>query len=359
MTWNKSKDLFALMCGHGKQLNGVWDSGCTYGNYTEAGLMLKITKETVKHLRASGIKVLTDADGNNNKNMKACVQMANARGARFYMSLHCDYKLASAGVAPLYVSKKGKSMATKIGKKTAKLMGMKWKGAFKRTDLYELNATKMPSTIFETGAIKADLKYLKDYKKFGKALAQAICAYFGVKFVAAKSESNKKPTVNKKTNGDKIADTASKLAYKTNTSEANYPKGKPTAAYKKALDDVYPNRKSWSTAPRKGASCDVFAGTCVRASGVDKKFPRALESQVKYLAKSDKFKRVYPDSVKELKDGDLIIYARPNGNGHICLFADGKIKEASFQYCYGKTTNTAASRLSKKGKKWVKVYRAK
>lgn len=160
-------------------------------------------------------------------------------------------------------------------------------------------------------------------------------------------------------NGKKLAEMSNKLAYKTNTSKANYPKGEPTDAFKKALNEVYPNRKSWSTAPRKGASCDVFAGTVIRSSGIDPKFPRALEKQVPYLAKSNKFKRVYLDSVKELKNGDIIIYARPNKNGHICIFHDGKIKEASFQYCYGKTTDSAKSRLSKSGKRWVKVYRAK
>lgn len=358
MTWNKKKDLFALMCGHGKSLDGSWDPGCAYNGYTEAGLMLKITKETVRHLRASGIKVLTDADADNNRNMKSCVSWANANKARFYMSLHCDYKLASAGVAPLYVSKKGKSMATKIGKKTAKLIGMKWKGAFKRTDLYELNATKMPAVIFEAGAIRADLKYLKDYKAYGKALAEAICKYFGVKFVAAKAEA-KKPATAKKTNGDKIGEMANKLAYKKNTHEADYPKGAPTSEFKKALDKVYPNRKSWSTAPRKGASCDVFAGTVIRSAEIDAKFPRSLESQVPRLAESDKFKRIYPDSVKDLKNGDIIVYAKKNKTGHICIYHDGKIKEASFQYCYGKTTNTAKSRLSKSDKKWIRVYRAK
>ena len=362
MTWNKKNDLFALMCGHGKSLDGSWDPGCAYNGYTEADLMLKITKETVKYLRKSGIRVITDADANNNRNMKSCVTWANSKKARFYMSIHCDYKLASAGVAPLYVSKKGKSMATKIGKNTAKQLGMKWKGAFKRTDLYELNATATgcPAVIYEAGAIKSDLKHLKDYKAYGKALAKSICKYFGVKFVDIQEEPKKEPAkTTKKTNGDKIGAMADKLAYKTNTSKANYPKGEPTAEFKKALDKVYPNRSSWGTAPRKGASCDVFAGTVIRSAGIDEKFPRGLASQVKYLPASDKFKRVYPDSVSELKDGDLIIYARPNANGHICIFYDGKIKEASFQYCYGKTTNTAKSRLSKTGKKWVKVYRAK
>lgn len=179
--WKKN-DMFALMVGHGQSLDGSWDSGCTYGCYTEAGLMLKIVKVAVRYLRLAGVKVVTDADGDNNRNMKSCVNWANKNNCKYYMSVHCDYKLATAGVAPLYVSSAGKQMATKIGKSIAKAMGMKWKGAFHRTDLYELNATEMTSVILETGAIRADLKYLKDYKKYGKALAKAICQFIGVKY---------------------------------------------------------------------------------------------------------------------------------------------------------------------------------
>ena len=61
MTWNKDKDVFALMVGHGKSLDGSWDSGCVYKEYTEAGLMLKIVKRAVKWLRKSGVKVITDS----------------------------------------------------------------------------------------------------------------------------------------------------------------------------------------------------------------------------------------------------------------------------------------------------------
>lgn len=180
MTWNKEKDIFYLAVGHGTQINGVWDSGCAYGNYTEAKLMLPIVQTAVKYLRKSGVRVLTDADTQNDKNMTACVAKANAEKATLYMSIHCDYKDAKAGVAPLYVSSTGKTMATTVGKIVAKRMGMKWRGAFKRTDLHELNATDMPAVIFETGAIKADLKYLKDYKRYGKALAVGILNYIGV-----------------------------------------------------------------------------------------------------------------------------------------------------------------------------------
>ena len=53
MTWNKKTDSLFLAVGHGTQLNGVWDSGCAYGQYTEAALMLPIVKAAVKLLRKS------------------------------------------------------------------------------------------------------------------------------------------------------------------------------------------------------------------------------------------------------------------------------------------------------------------
>lgn len=184
MSWDKNKDVFALMVGHGKSIDGSWDSGCVYGRYTEASLMLNIVKVAVKYLRNSGVKVLTDADKHNNRNMISCVQWANYKRAKYYMSVHCDYKLAPAGVAPLYVSAKGKDMADTIGKSIAQNLSMKWRGSFKRPDLYELSQTNMVSVILETGAIKADLTNLKDHTKYGIALANAICKFIGVKFDA-------------------------------------------------------------------------------------------------------------------------------------------------------------------------------
>ena len=172
----------------------------------------------------------------------------------------------------------------------------------------------------------------------------------------------KKATVKKPTpsaNGKKIAQTAKKLAYSSQTAVGKYPNGKPDPDYKVALNKVYPNRKSWSKAPRLGASCDVFVGTTVRASGVDSKFPRGLAAQVKYIEKSDKWSRVKNPTVANVVSGDVIQYARPNGNGHTCIVVDGKIKEASLKHWYGITTNTLKSRLSTSGKSWVRVYRAK
>lgn len=173
----------AVQCGHGTSIDGGWDAGCVYGKYTEAGLMLKITKAAVKYLRASGITVISDADTNNNKNMIADVRWANNVGADLYISIHCDYSKAPSGVMPLYVSSSGKKLATALNKSIKSNMKMKSRGVQKRTDLWELNGTDMTACILETGAIKADLSILRDKPDaYGKAIAKGICSYLGVTF---------------------------------------------------------------------------------------------------------------------------------------------------------------------------------
>lgn len=167
----------------------------------------------------------------------------------------------------------------------------------------------------------------------------------------------KKPQVHKITN--KIALKADEYAYQTNTKKADYETGKPAAAYEKALPEAYPHRDKWSAPARNGASCDVFVGTCIRTSGADKLFPRGLDDQWEWLKDSDKFKLVKNPTVDTVKDGDIITYVKSSGGGHICIVCDGKIKEAGYGHYYPKTTDVLKSRLSAKGKKWIKVYRLK
>ena len=183
----------AVQCGHGVSLDGSWDSGCAYKSggkqYTEAALMLPITKAAVKYLRASGVKVITDADHGNNKNMIEDVRWANRVGAVLYVSIHCDYSGAPKGVMPLYVSGSGKKLAKALNGAIKKDIGMKSRGVQRRTDLWELNGTDMPACILETGSIKADLATLRDHPdKYGKAIAKGICQYMGVKFSAGSTK---------------------------------------------------------------------------------------------------------------------------------------------------------------------------
>ena len=167
--------------------------------------------------------------------------------------------------------------------------------------------------------------------------------------------SGKYPIVTKKIdNGDKLGEKANELAYPTNTSKADYPKGSPTVAFKKAMDSVYHGFKFWNAWSRAGASCDVFVGTCVRSSGLDPDFPAGLWKQQKWMESR-------LQKVKDIQDGDIIIYRKDlaGRHGHICIVYKGKIKEASAKHYYGKTTNNLANRLNTKGKKYVNIYRFK
>lgn len=186
--------LIAIQCGHGVSLDGSWDAGCVYGKYSEAALMLKITKAAVKYLRSNGFNVISDADHGNNKNMIADVRWANEAGAKLYISIHCDYSKAPSGVMPLYVSSSGKKLAKCLNKAVKADLKMRSRGVQKRTDLWELNGTDMTACILETGAIKADLKILRDKADaYGKAIAKGVCAYFGVKFKDPSKPIKKKP----------------------------------------------------------------------------------------------------------------------------------------------------------------------
>lgn len=182
----------AVQCGHGVSLDGSWDSGCVYKGYSEAKLMLAITKAAVKYLRASGVKVQSDADHGNNKNMIADVRQANNSGVDMYLSIHCDYSGAPRGVMPLYVSGSGKKLAKCLEKSIKKDLKMRSRGVQKRTDLWELNGTDMTACILETGSIKGDLAALRDHPdKYGKAIAKGVCDYLGVPFKDGKKKPSK------------------------------------------------------------------------------------------------------------------------------------------------------------------------
>lgn len=188
-------------------------------------------------------------------------------------------------------------------------------------------------------------------KALQKLIGTTVDGYFGEESVKALQRYLNKQIIS---NPQKIADKAKEIAYATDTAKANYDGGSPKASYKTALNQAYPNRKGWSKSAREGASCDVCVGTVCRTSGVDKDFPRGRDEQVKHLKNSSKWQLV--DTARE---GDVIIYQRENGNGHVCICIGDKIVEAAFEKYYPKTTNRKSTILNPKGKKWVRIYRAR
>lgn len=186
--------IVAIYVGHGKSTDGSWDPGCVYKNYTEAALMLPIVQSAVRHLEYNKITVLSDAFNANNMNARKQIAEANAKGADLFMSVHCDFSKAPTGTLPLYLSESGRKLVVAVNQRVSAYMGLKTRAYVKRTDLLELNTTKMTACIFETGSIKADLNTLKNKPElYGKAIAHGICDYLGVKFKDKDAVVEEKP----------------------------------------------------------------------------------------------------------------------------------------------------------------------
>ena len=90
----------AVQCGHGTSTDGSWDSGCVYGKYTEAGLMLKITKVAVKYVERYTISAPSF-----NLYVALCGGISAARKQRVvsqYYKEHPDSKLTEKEIIANY-----------------------------------------------------------------------------------------------------------------------------------------------------------------------------------------------------------------------------------------------------------------
>lgn len=148
----------------------------------------------------------------------------------------------------------------------------------------------------------------------------------------------------------KLLDQAKKLAWKKGTKESKYkyPSGRPLNAFKKALDEVYPEHNNWGAAPSKGASCDVFVGTCVRASGICKGFPRGLQEQFEYTHQNfyrKEYHNIAPST--KMKEGDIVMFDYSGNGAHTVILGKGCYYEANYKTYYGHT-NDSLSRLKEK-----------
>lgn len=225
-----------------------------------------------------------------------------------------------------------------------KMLGLKQSGVLDKHTVEEWRkflGVKSGET-FDKEAMKAWQKYLNEHDK-------------AVYPEAPKKEEPKKEEkpAKKLTNAEKMAKHARLYAYPYGTDKdvVSYKKGKPKPEYKAALKKYFPEHMKWS---HDGCACDAFQATVVHGAGLGD-CPRGLS--INWLVKSPNFKEVFPKSVKELHDGDIIIrYNNKTRKGHTCIFCDGMIKEASNKGFWPKTTNTAKSRLNANG---ARVFRAK
>lgn len=195
----------------------------------------------------------------------------------------------------------------------------------------------------------------KTSKAVQKLLGVTADGYFGEKSVKALQK-----WINKQ-NTNKVLNKAKALAWAEGTAKSKYAfkGGSATSAFKKAFDKYYPEHTKWGNAPSKGACCDVFAGTCIRAT-VDKNFPRGYTEQIAY--KSDKLKKIVKENVKPYeisKPGDVICYTKNKSGSkrHVLIRGENCLYEAQYEKTYGHV-NTSMSKIKTKRPKVV-IFRAK
>ncbi len=228
MTKKASDFTIAAYAGHGKSTDGSWDPGCTYKSYTEAELVLPITKDAVTALRRCGFKVITDAEGNK-INMIKQVEKSNANDVDLHVSFHLDWSDAPKGTYPICASNEGKKLATCINKAVMRETGMTTRGVKKTDEYYETNATNMTAVIYECGSIKADLKRIQKHKVYGEAIAEGICDCLNVPYVEEEFKVRaKKNLIVRKTSSltSKKTGTAKKGVYTIVKVSANGKRGK-------------------------------------------------------------------------------------------------------------------------------------
>lgn len=157
-----------------------------------------------------------------------------------------------------------------------------------------------------------------------------------------------------------LAAQAVRLAWPAGTPSSSYtkPSGSATPEYAAALKTAFSGKPAAG-----GASCDVFVCTVCRSTGYDTKMPAGVQSQWSHLASSDSWTRVgFSYSESDLQEGDIIIYKKTNGNWHVCMYVKqngkGCLAEASYTQKRFGFINSSLSKVLKRDKKQIAVYRA-
>ena len=178
-----------------------------------------------------------------------------------------------------------------------------------------------------------------------------------------KPYSGKFPTAN--TNTKIVNGMAYRMCYPYGTPQKKYTykDGKPTEAYKKGIDKIYPKHKEWSNKRQKaGACCDVFVGVDLGYVGI--KLPKDLKNQLVEMPKMTKqLKSNGHYLAKDFELGDVVQRGRKDKSGHtwvVCELVNGKkfIANAHYKHlggCYA-VMDAKPKNIVKSKWKYYKCY---
>lgn len=190
-----AKKVYLSPSNHGKNQNKCLKSGCYEDKHTRP-----MAEACAKYLKASGIQVKIAAESTGVLN-GARTKEANNWGADLYVPIHTNAAGASARYL-LFMFYADNATYRKIfncvAPKLEAIYPNKTKAHYSvRTDLYEVRNPKAKTLYCEMGfhTNKTDCdKFIHNADAIGKALAEGICDYFGVKFKGTSSSTTSTST---------------------------------------------------------------------------------------------------------------------------------------------------------------------
>lgn len=152
--------------------------GAVSGNYKESDIVRKVKVELIKYLRAAGHTVYdctVDTASSQNEYLKKTVDMANAKNADVFLSLHCN---AGGGEGMEVFTWKGKKLDKAVHScYELSRLGFKNRGIKDGSDLYVIKRTKSPALLIEMFFLDSktdqDLYNKVGFKKIAKAISEA------------------------------------------------------------------------------------------------------------------------------------------------------------------------------------------
>lgn len=193
----KERVIYISTSEHGKGANKCLKSGCYEDKHTRP-----IGDECKKHLEYNGFKVVMAKAGTS---MATRCAESNRVGADLHVPIHTN---ASSSASARYLmfmfwadNTAHRKLFNAVSKKMEAVYPGKKDAVFAvRQDLYEINTPNAMTLYCELGfhTNKTDVnEFIHKPKMVGKALAQGICAYYGVAFKDAdaveEKEEEKKP----------------------------------------------------------------------------------------------------------------------------------------------------------------------
>lgn len=197
--------LVVLDAGHGGH-----DPGAVGNGFTEKERALALTKYVDAELKNIGIRTLLTRDNDTFVSLSGRANVANRNKATVFVSFHLNAATPSASGYETFTY-------TKVDAETKRLQdllhsnamdvlskyGIKDRGK-KQANLAVVRETTMPAVLTENGFISNadDMKHISDnnvLKELGKAYADAIATFLGVKEVSEQKQTEPKQTAPKQT----------------------------------------------------------------------------------------------------------------------------------------------------------------